>query len=167
MVLSTFSCESPTEVGPPAIVTDGTSFRLEKVIAHGHVWYLGRIPYSFTNRTGSTVYVPNCLGAFDVSLETLEAGGWVYVWSGAIPACRSPPIVIEPDEVYETTLNVGGCTSGGNCSPHLNLSRITSAPVRIVWGTGLSSYDRDRYPPGELIPLEERVSNSFRLEVLP
>jgi len=129
------------------------------------MWYEVQIPYSFTNRTGSKVYLENCRGSFSIFLQTKEDGEWSYTWSPVLPACLSPPIVIEPGEVYATILDLGGCTSGGSCGPTLDLARVTSAPARIVWGTGLSSYDADRHPFGELIPLEERVSNSFRLEV--
>lgn len=167
MVLSAFGCEStaPKVADSTALVTDGTSFRLEKEGGGGHEWYRGRIPYAFTNRTGSMVYLPNCRGGFDISLEVEEAGRWLHAWSPILLDCLSPPIVIDPDEVYETMLRVGGCASGGNCGPRLDLPRITSAPVRILWRTGLSSYDPDAYPFGELIPPEERVSNSFRLRV--
>ena len=168
MVLSSFGCETtvPKAADSTALVTDGASFPLEREGGGGgHEWYRGRIPYTFTNRTGSRVYLPNCRGGFDISLEVEEAGRWLHAWSPILLDCLSPPIVIEPDEVYETTLRVGGCASGGNCGPRLDLPRITSAPVRILWGTGLSSYDPDAHPSGELIPLEERVSNSFRLHV--
>ena len=159
MVL-TFGCESPTEVADStALLTDGTSFRLEREESRGHVWYRVQIPYSFTNRTGSTVYIPNCNGGFSLSLQMQEAGEWVHAWSPVILLCLSPPIVIEPDEVYQTTVDVVGCTSGGSCSPRLILPPTASTPYRIVWWAALSSYDPDRYPFGDLIPLEERVSN--------
>ena len=59
MVLSTLGCEStpPPEVEDTALVTDGTSFRLDTVSWRDHLWYRGQVPYSFTNRTGSRVYV--------------------------------------------------------------------------------------------------------------
>ena len=165
MVLSAPGCESTIpDVEVTALVTDGTSFRLGKENWRGHVWYGTEIPYSFTNRTGSKVYLVNCEGRFDLGLEVQESGEWVLAWSSVSGLCLDAPIVIEPGEVWETTLEVIGCTSGGSCAPRLDTTRITSAPVRIVWGTGLSSYD-SAYPFGELIPLEERVSNSFTLRV--
>ena len=167
MTLSTSGCEvtSVAVAEDTALVTDGTSFLLHREIAFGHVWYSGRIPYTFTNRTGSSVYLPNCRGGFDVGLQIEEGGEWVHAWGPVLLDCLSAPIVIEADEVHETTLGVLGCTSGGKCGPRLDLPRITSTQVRILWRTGLSSYDEDAYPFGELIPLEERVSHSFRLEV--
>jgi len=166
MVLSTFGCEpmSPPGIEDTALVTDGTSFRLEREVAAGHVWYSTRIPYSFTNRTGSKVYLPNCRDGFDLSLQMKEAGEWDHIWSPILLDCLSPPIVIEPGEEYETILTVSGCLSG-NCAPRLVLPPDPSTPVRILWGRALSSYDPDGPPWGELIPLEERVSNRFTLQV--
>ena len=83
-----------------------------------------------------------------------KAGEWVWAWNPLLLLCLSPPIVIEPDEVYRTTLDVVGIPPPD-----------VSTAYRIAWGTGLSSYDPDRYPFGELIPLEERVSNSFTLKL--
>ena len=165
MVLSTVGCESTTpEVEDTALVTDGTSFQLGRWTGRGHVWYTTRIPYSFANRTGSKVYLPNCNGGFSVRLEMQEAGEWVHMWSPILLLCLSPPIVIEPGEVYETTLHVTGCLVG-NCLPRLVLPPTESTPIRIVWSGALSSYDSRASPFGELIPLEERVSNSFTLRV--
>ena len=166
IVLSTVACETTIpEVEDTALVTDGTSFQLDSFPLLGHMWYEVQIPYSFTNRTGSKVYLENCRGLFDIRLQTKVNGEWAGTWGPALPDCLSAPIVIEPDEVYETILDLVGCTSGGSCAPVLDLTRVTSAPARIMWGTGLSSYDADRPPFGKLIPLEERVSNSFTLQV--
>ncbi|MDE2973468.1 MAG: hypothetical protein OXU64_01925 [Gemmatimonadota bacterium] len=165
MVLSAPACESTIpEVEDTALVTDGTSFRLDRESWRGHVWYRTEIPYSFTNRTGSKVYIPNCRGGFDIRLQVEEAGYWAY-WSPVLLACLSPPIVIEPDEVYEAILDVVGCTSGGSCAPRLTLPPAASTRYRIMWGDALSSYDDRADPFGELIPLEERVSNSFTLRI--
>lgn len=165
MALSTFGCGllSP-EVEDTALVTDGTSFRLDTTSASGHLWYRGQVPYSFTNRTGSQVYLPNCRGGLDVRLEMEAADEWVGVWPLDLVICHDPPIVIEPDEVCQTTLHVA-CTSCSWLPP--GMSPTASTRYRIMWGQALSSYDEDTYPFGELIPLEERVSNPFTFEVVP
>ena len=167
MVASTVGCEStiPAVVEDTALVTDGTSFRLDKENWRGHVWYRTEIPYSFTNRTGSKVYLLNCRGDFDIRVQVEEAGYWTHFWSPVLRACLSPPIVIEPGEVYETTVDVVGCTSGGSCGPRLTLPPTASTRYRILWGDARSTYDHDGPPWGEVIPLEERVSNSFTLQV--
>jgi len=166
MAASTVGCDStiPAVVEDTALVTHGTSFRIDKEVGGRHTWYRGRIPYSFTNRTGSDVYLPNCRGGFDVRLEMETAGEWVHIWSPILLACLSAPIVIEPGEVYETTLRVAGCLEG-NCGPRLVVPPSSSTPVRILWGNAQSSYGEDGYPSGELIPLEERISNRFTLNV--
>ena len=165
MVLSALGCELTTpEVKDTALVTDGTSFRLDTVTVGGNLWYLGEIPYSFTNRTGSTVYIPNCRGSFIVSLEMQESGERVRAWTAIPPLCLSAPIVIESSEVWETTLTVGGCVVG-NCAPRIRLPRTAFTRYRIVWHEALSSYDPNGPPWGERIPLEERVSNRFTLRV--
>ncbi len=168
MVLSTVGCESmsPPEVEDTALVTDGTSFRLEEWgSVRGNLWYRADIPYSFTNRTGSKVYLPNCNGGIHLRLE-MEGmiGEWVHVWGPVLLACQGPPIVIEPGEVYRRTLGVIGCLDG-NCGPRLVLPPTAATPVRILWEGALSSYDEDERPYGEQIPLEERVSNRFTLQV--
>ena len=164
MVLPAMGCESTTpEVEDTALVTDGTSFRLDTATVSGNLIYRGEIPYSFTNRTGSSVYVrTDCLGSIHRGLEMHEDGEWESIMGQVLVACEGAPIVIEPDEVYRTTLKVAACKVG-SCAPKIRLSPNASTPYRIVWYEALFSYDYDEYPPGELIPLEERVSNRFTL----
>jgi len=75
MALSALACESTSpEVDDTALVTDGTSFRLDTARWRGHLVYRTEIPYKFTNRTGSRVYIPNCLGRFWD--RSANGGGW-------------------------------------------------------------------------------------------
>lgn len=167
MVLSTLGCESmsPPEVEDTALVTDGTSFRLTTGSLRGNLWYRGKIPYSFTNRTGAKVYLTqDCLGNLKVGMQMLEDSEWESMLGVVLVLCEGAPIVIEPDEVYETVLDVAACMVG-NCSPKIRLSPNTATPYRIIWFEALSSYDPNQRPRGELIPLEERVSNRFTLQV--
>ena len=167
MAVSSFGCESttPPEVEDTALVTDGTSFRLDTATVRGNLWYRGEIPYSFTNRTGSSVYVrTDCLGSIDRGLDMHEDGEWKPIMGQVLVLCEGAPIVIEPDEVYRTTLKVAACKVG-SCAPKIRLSPNASTPYRIVWYQALFSYDYDANPRGELIPLEERISNRFTLQV--
>ncbi len=165
IVLSAPGCESTIpEVEGTALVTDGTSFRLDTENWRGHLWYRAEIPYSFTNRTGSKVYIPNCEGRFALRLEMQESGEWVHAWSSVYGLCLDAPIVIESGEVWETTLNLAGCVVG-RCAPRIRLPPSASTQYRIVWTNALSSFDPVGNPFGELIPLEERVSNRFTLRV--
>lgn len=94
------------------------------------------------------------------------AGNWVHYWSPLRQLCLSPPLVIEPDEVYQDTLRVEGCASGEGCFQRLTPPDTDSTAFRIVWTDALSSYDDGGPPWGDLIPLEERVSNHFTLVVV-
>lgn len=149
-VFATFGCESPTEVGSHALQTEGTSFRLAKVRLSQGEGHDVRIPYTFTNRTGSAVLLLNCLGGFSHSLEMQRAGEWVEAWLSAECAMESPDIVIEPDEVYSDTVWATGTPDELIPPPD------ESTPYRIRWNAG-------HFSPGKHLPLEERVSNPFTL----
>lgn len=174
VVATALGCETtPPEVQDPALVTGGDSFELRDTVFVGYTWYETTIPYTFTNRTGSKVYLPNCRGDFRITLEVYEGGEWVHYWSSpgllvheTADVCPSSPIVIEPGEVYPGTLHVRACTLGGGCAPRrtVTLPGTDSTQYRIVWTDALSSYDKETFS-GDLIPLEERVSNHFTLVV--
>jgi len=152
-VLWASGCESPTEVGDHALLTDGTRFQLELIRLYQGDTYVGRIPYTFTNRSGSRVLVSNCAGGFRVGLEMQHAGEWKAVGRSRPPLCivPSPQIVIKPGEVYPDT--VSAYVSPDALVPPPN----ASTQFRIVWHDG-------HFAGGhELIPLEERVSNPFTL----
>lgn len=140
-LLSASGCESPTEVRSHALLTDGTSFQLGTFI-----------PYTFMNRTGSTVFLSNCLGGFTLILEMQRAGEWVNAWSPAQCLMASPDIVIEPDEVYPDTVWAMGTPDELIPPPD------ESTPYRIVWHAG-------HFSSGQRLPLEERVSNPFTLKL--
>ncbi len=161
-------CETiAPEVQDTPIVTAGNSFQLVRGVALGHTLYLATIPYSFTNRTGSKVYIDLGCGDRHHYVEMYERGEWS--WFVSRIGCLIGPgfRAIEPGEVYQDTLRVGGCTSGGSCAPRLTLPSA-STPFRIVWDAW-SSLDEDPYGnpiPGDPVPLQERVSNHFTLEVV-
>ena len=122
------------------------------------------IPYAFTNRTGRTIYLVNCNGAFSIHLEREDGEGWRTAWSPIRAACLSAPIVIEENAVFHDTLHVWGAPPDStNWSPNFDIDD-PSGVYRIVWGTGVGSYDEDASPHGPLIMLEWRVSNRFTLQ---
>ena len=122
------------------------------------------IPYTFTNRTGRTIYLVNCRGAFSIHLERQDEGAWKAAWSPVIPACLSPPIAIEKNTVFHDTLHVWGAPpDSSHYAPNFDLDD-PSGVYRIVWGTGLTSFDANAYPFGPLITLDWRVSNRFTLQ---
>ena len=164
---STFGCKSSTEVefSPrPALQTDGTSFRLEQFEQQRSAGYRVQIPYSFTNRSRTRIYLENCFGNFASSLEMQQDGQWIAVWGQPLLSCLSAPIVIERGEVFQDTLSASAALPGGSWGPQWIQTPEVSAEYRIVWLTGLSSYNLDgRQAPGALIPLVQRTSNTFTL----
>ena len=132
------------------------------------MWYKATIPHSFTNRTGSWVYIHDgSCGPSHIHLEMNEGGEdgsdeWVPFWDPWFPGGCGPFFTaIEPGELYQETLHVGGG------------SRLTqpaaSTRFRIVWRAWSSLDEHPRFGGpigGDLIPLEERVSNHFTLEVV-
>ncbi|MCE2398336.1 MAG: hypothetical protein J4F34_04725 [Gemmatimonadetes bacterium] len=168
-VAAALGCETtrPPEVQDTAIVTAGHSFQLTSGPRPGA--YNATIPHSFTNRTGSKVYIDvGCNGGRHIDFEMDEdgSGEWVRFYSQDYCLVEFPFTAIEPGEVYQGTLHV----EAGVCTPGLSCLTLPAASTRfrIVWWV-FSSVDRDQYGdpiPGDPIPLEERVSNHFTFEVV-
>lgn len=94
-------------------------------------------------------------------------GEWVGVLGQILVACEGAPLVIEPDEVHHNSLDIMACLEVGNCGPRFKVPPTSSTPYRIFWPEAYFSYTPDTYPHGKLIPLEERLSNTFTLQVQP
>ena len=135
------------------------------VLTYELVWddlgFMVSIPYAFTNRTGGSVYLENCSGAFALHLEREDGGDWHSAWAPVLPACLSSPIVIEEDELWVDTLKVWGGLPGSNFRPQFDVAD-PAGRYRIVWDEALSSF-QDGLPFGSPLPLAERVSNAFQL----
>ena len=142
---------------PPLLQTDALTYELVR----DDSGFTVSIPYTFTNRTGGSVYLPNCRGGFWLHLEREDEGDWHAAWSPFLLLCLSPPIVIEEDEVWVDTLEVWGGLPGGNVWPRFDVAD-PAGTYRIVWDDALSSY-QDHLPFGRPLPLAERMSNTFQL----
>lgn len=180
VVAAASGCETtaPPEVQEDtAIVTAGNSFQLMRVAGPrpSQVWYRATIPHSFTNRTGSNVYIDVGCGGRHFAGVDMDGGGedgsgeWIHFWSPVHCLIGFGATVIEPGEVYQDTLPVDFCTpESRNCSPRVTLP-AASTQFRIVW-RAYSSWDEDPVYgdsiPGDPLPLEERVSNRFAFEVV-
>ncbi|MDE2761450.1 MAG: hypothetical protein OXK74_01525 [Gemmatimonadota bacterium] len=167
VVAAASGCETiAPEVQDTAIVTAGNSFQLVRGDDRGHTWYRATIPYSFTNRTGSKVYIDLGCGHRHHYVEWLVWSEWSGFVSRVDCAIGVGFRAIEPGEVYQDTLRTGGCIEGGSCGPRLTLP-APSTLFRIVWDAW-SSVGEAPYgdPPGDPVPLEERVSNHFTLKVV-
>ena len=142
----------------PLLQTDALTYEL----VWGDPGLMVSIPYTFTNRTGGSVFLVNCLGGFGFHLEREDRGDWRPAWSPVLLDCLSPPIVIEEDEVWVDTLEVWGGLPGGNFGPRFDVAD-PAGTYRVVWDAALSSYDADGPPFGRPLPLPQRVSNTFQL----
>jgi hypothetical protein len=121
------------------------------------------IPYVYRNVTGDSVYFINCNGIIVPSLEKRTGDTWSPVWSGATPACLSPPVVVPPDGEYEDTVQV---LSGPDMYPQLRVPEVEGT-YHLVWHGVVHSYRGDTSPPGTPLPQEERTSNEFTLSAPP
>jgi hypothetical protein len=157
LVPATFAwlgCDSAT--GPSddqrLIQTESPAYQLQRK----GIALTAEIPYTFTNRTGRTVYLGNCNGAFSILLEREDEDGWKTAWAPWRQTCLSPPIVIEANTVFHDTLYVWGAPADStNISPHFDQDE-PSRVYRIVWGTGL-------WFNAVLINRNWRISNRFTL----
>ena len=173
VVAAASACETiaPPEVQDTAIVTAGNSFELR--VNRSKTWYGATVPYTYTNRTGSKVYFDPGCGNRHHYVEMYGGGEdgtgeWVLFVARSFCLIGAGYPAIEPGEVYQDTLRVSGCTPGSGCGPPLLTLPTASAPFRIGW-LAWSSLDEDQYGwpiPGDLVPLEERISNHFTFEVV-
>ena len=152
---------SPLDVAresEPLIQTDALRYELRKTDVGVEV----EILYTFTNRTGATVFIVNCGGAFAITLQKEESGRWVDAWGALIPACLSPPININVGELFSAVLSVFGGDLDKNIHPVFKDENATGV-YRIAWHDALSSYSDRGYPFGDDLQLAYRISNRFAL----
>lgn len=150
------SSTGPESLDVPAIWTD----RPEYVVKQTRAGWSAEIPYTFVNRTGEPVYVPNCNGAFNLRLDRWQGTRWVPAWGPILPLCLSAPIVIEAGEALQDTVHFFAAPEGSNAYPQLKAPGIEGT-YRLVWLAAVHDYD---IPAGGTeVPLRYRTSNSFPL----
>ena len=118
------------------------------------------IPFTYTNRTGKTVFVE--LPGTPAGSRKLVDGEWQLAWAAVTMSCLSPPIVIEPGETYKETLVVYAAEPGTRKAPTFEVAEIEGI-YRLVWHGLVHDYDQNRANFGDPLPLEERTSNAFVL----
>lgn len=145
--------------------------RLLQTDALSYEWTVTRygaqatIPYVFENRTGRTVYIPNCNGAFSAGLQRLVDGTWEQFWSPILPLCLSVPIGIPAGTAVQDTLHVSGAHVGSSVYPQLDTDDLPGV-YRVVWYSAYVrlQYGADIHPEdGTELPLDSRVSNRFEM----
>jgi hypothetical protein len=113
----------------------------------------------YTNRSQSTVYLPGCPWPSPPVVEKKVGDGWVPLYSPIEFLCAKDPLPVEPGEKYTDTLNIAVAPLGSRIHPQLN------PEIKEVAGTYrlVRRILRD-YRADSLLPLEERVSNEFKLK---
>lgn len=103
------------------------------------------------------LYIANCNAAVSTGLQQRTESGWKDVWSPAMNACLSPPIIIQPLRSHTTTITP---LSGAHASVSsvANEMRIDGGTYRVVWYGVYTSFDMNKQPWGEELPLEQRAS---------
>jgi hypothetical protein len=139
-----------------SIQTDALAFRLERTADGVRV----RIPFAFTNLTGDTVYVVNCLRTLTMSVQKRIGDGWVDTWHAAVPQCLSPPLIVPGGASHADTLDVFAATAPDHY-PHF--AQEPEGVHRLVWHGLVHRYDENVSGFGEPVPLAHRVSNPFVL----
>lgn len=151
--------QAPTTSGAP-LQTDRASYRLDTT-SRGHQL---DIDFTFTNPTGRRVYVPTCRTPHPPGLEKWQNGAWVRAYSPVVLECLGPPLVIEPGAAYAGTLSIHAGRAGTRQYPQFQVESIPGT-YRLVWNV-LGNWAPDGPEPGlgTPLPLEQRVSNNFRIE---
>ncbi len=154
-------CDLPFGLGQedePLLRTEGEEFELREPSGGPQL----TIPYRFVNRSGSRVFLVNCLGDVRPHMDRRVGGRWVQAYAPLRLFCLSAPVVIEPGAEYYDTLNVYREGLIDPSDPQAETPDLEGT-YRLRWEIALSSFDKDNYPFGEPIRLRFRVSNSFVL----
>lgn len=119
---------------------------------------------TFTNRTGEPVRLhpcgPTSQPAF--SLEKWVDGAWKPAWGQACPAILMlDPPEVAPGASRTDTARVRAML-GPNAMPRFEVEPIAGS-YRVVYAQVYRGW-RPNEGVGELLPLEQRVSNTFRIE---
>jgi len=126
------------------------------------------VPFTYTNRSADTVFLPNCRVEsgvdLDMALQKRVRGQWHRVWGSGTLLCLSPPVVIAPGKTYTDTLEVFGGTPGKQVYPEFEVREV-EGEYRLAWTQLRGPFDAARYPQGDTLPLDAKVSNAFALTV--
>ncbi len=125
----------------------------------------GSIQARLSNSTGESIYLVNCNGDTDVSLEKWIDGRWQLAWAPDVQTCLSEPIIVPAGGTWDTTIDIFAGPRGSNTYPQFEVEESPGS-YRLVWHDVLSSF-QNQLPFGEPLPLGQRISNTFRLDFAP
>jgi hypothetical protein len=141
------------------ITTDRESYRVRRTAEAIEI----DIVTTFTNRTGDTVWLHPC-GSSQPSfiLEKWTDGAWKPAYNQICPAMLMlDPPKVAPGGSRTDTARVRAMLAP-NVAPRFETEPIAGS-YRVVYAQAYRSW-RPNEGPGELLPLEQRVSSTFRIE---
>ena len=144
----------------PSIATDRQSYGLRRTADALEL----DIVTTFTNRTSDTVRLHPCGSTSQpaFSLEKWVDGAWRPAYSQACPAILMlDPPKVAPGASRTDTARVRAMLAV-NAMPRFEADPI-AGEYRVVYAQAYASW-RPNEGPGELLPLDQRVSNTFRIE---
>lgn len=144
----------------PSITTDQQSYRARRTADALEL----DIVTTFTNRTSDTVRLHPCGNTSQpsFSLEKWVDGAWKPAYGQACPAILMlDPPKVAPGASRTDTARVRAM-SAANAMPRFEVDPI-AGEYRVVYAQAYGSW-RPNEGPGELLPLDQRVSNTFRIE---
>lgn len=154
--------QAPAVVQRAPVETDRPRYRLQE----GPYGPETAIVTTYTAPANQDVYLLNCNGGFAVGLQRPVGDQWEHVWAPGMSACMSPPIVIRAGRSHQTTLVVESGVHAA-VSSRASETEITTGTYRVIWHGLLGSFDPNASPPGEHLPVEQRVSAPIFIEAAP
>ena len=136
-------------------------------------FYVGKVPYQYTNHGADTVVMTGCGPPESPILEWWTGNEWRPAYEQMSLMCLSPPFVVPPRTILNRTYDIhvyndSISPSGRPFVGYWQASR-TIGEYRLVWRVQDqgSSAQRDKWEGGALRPFAERVSNTFRIRMVP
>ena len=118
------------------------------------------IPITYRNNTADTIYMVNCNGTPQVSLEKQLGQTWESAITGtAYQGCLSPPVVFPPGVLVRDTFTFFGADPGANMYPQFTTTVIDGV-YRMTWSNLVFHY-QNSLPFGAPVPPVQQLSNAF------
>ncbi|PAP77876.1 hypothetical protein [Rubrivirga marina] len=151
--------DAPTSAS--LVVTDRAKYEA-RLVSDGRDAIVFEVPFEIRNTTGGPLYRVGCRRPPKPVLEKLEGGQWVTAYSTGELLCLSPPFVVASGETGRDTLQVYGHLSGQDTLPEFRTEVEGTYRLQLEL---YSSLTNEQAPLGEaLVPLADRVSNTFEVE---
>jgi hypothetical protein len=170
-----FACGDPSGPEP-----DGNQFdlvrdteapiqtdRLEYAMSESAAALTTRIPITWRNTTGRTIYIPNCPVASEPAylVDLLRWSGGTYESSleGLERDCSGAPHTIAAGDLFVDTIDIAGARPGGQ-PPAFRIEPVQGI-YRILVRSAFFTYDLEHDALADSLPTLDRVSNRFGLIV--